>query len=135
LKRDNNSDGNSENPTNFYYKEEINNPQTFNLDKSFYDMFGNFDQLTINNYKPGDGIPPHIDTHSPFEDMFCSLSLNSGAVMTFILKNEQQHVYLKPRSLAIFTREARFCWEHMIAQRKLDKVEDNIIFRKRRYST
>lgn len=95
-------------------------------------MFGNFDQLTINNYKPGDGIPPHIDTHSPFEDVFCSLSLNSGAVMTFILKNEQQHVYLKPRSLAIFTREARFCWEHMIAQRKLDKVEDSIIFRKRR---
>jgi alkylated DNA repair protein alkB family protein 8 len=26
-----------------------------------------FDQMTINDYFPGDGIPPHFDTHSPFE--------------------------------------------------------------------
>jgi hypothetical protein len=46
------------------------------LDKngpSFYESFGNFDQLTINDYNPGDGIPPHVDSHSPFEDV---LSIN-----------------------------------------------------------
>lgn len=28
--------------------------------------FGYFDQLTVNDYMPGQGIPPHVDTHSPF---------------------------------------------------------------------
>ena len=31
------------------------------------------DQLTINEYEPGQGIPPHIDTHSAFEDGLMSL--------------------------------------------------------------
>jgi hypothetical protein len=26
-----------------------------------------FDQLTINDYFAGNGIPSHFDTHSPFE--------------------------------------------------------------------
>ena len=30
------------------------------------DKFGYFDQLTVNDYMPGQGIPPHVDTHSPF---------------------------------------------------------------------
>jgi hypothetical protein len=53
---------------------KIDSPQHFVLDEkdegeSFFDKFGNFDQLTINDYNPGDGIPPHIDSHSPFEDV------------------------------------------------------------------
>ncbi|KAG8136922.1 hypothetical protein E2320_005469, partial [Naja naja] len=35
------------------------------------------DQLTINQYEPGQGIPPHIDTHSAFEDEIISLSLGA----------------------------------------------------------
>ena len=35
------------------------------------------DQLTVNQYQPGQGIPSHIDTHSAFEDGIISLSLNS----------------------------------------------------------
>jgi alkylated DNA repair protein alkB family protein 8 len=42
-----------------------------------------FDQLTLNDYMPGQGIPPHVDTHSPFEEVFCSLSLKSGVTMNF----------------------------------------------------
>ena len=52
-----------------YYQKNDENNEELNCEKSFYDIHGNFDQLTINNYKPGDGIPPHIDTHSPFEDV------------------------------------------------------------------
>jgi hypothetical protein len=54
----------------------LNSQQHFVLDsenkinsENFYDLFGNFDQLTINDYTPGDGIPPHVDSHSPFEDV------------------------------------------------------------------
>ncbi len=32
-------------------------------------------QLTINEYIPGQGIAPHIDTHSAFEGAIVSLSL------------------------------------------------------------
>ncbi|XP_057346877.1 alkylated DNA repair protein alkB homolog 8-like [Manis pentadactyla] len=35
------------------------------------------DQLTINQYEPGHGIPAHVDTHSAFEDEIISLSLGS----------------------------------------------------------
>jgi hypothetical protein len=33
-----------------------------------------------------------------------------------------------------FSGEARFLWEHSIALRKIDRVDDNIFFRKRRLS-
>lgn len=115
---------------NFEFNEDLGSKNP-----SFYEMFGNFDQLTINDYSPGEGIPPHVDSHSPFEDVFCSLSLGSGSVMTFTSpKNEQQHVYLKPRSLVIFSGDVRFIWQHSISLRKLDRVEDDIFFRKRRIS-
>ncbi|CAI5693904.1 unnamed protein product [Oreochromis niloticus] len=35
------------------------------------------DQLTVNQYESGQGIPPHVDTHSPFEDTILSLSLGA----------------------------------------------------------
>lgn len=41
------------------------------------------DQLTVNKYLPGHGIPPHVDTHSAFEDILVSLSLGSAVVMEF----------------------------------------------------
>lgn len=40
-----------------------------------------FDQLTINDYFAGNGIPSHFDTHSPFEEVFVAVSLLSGIVM------------------------------------------------------
>ncbi|VDK83864.1 unnamed protein product [Litomosoides sigmodontis] len=36
------------------------------------------DQLTVNIYEPGNGIPPHVDTHSAFSDTIASLSLLSA---------------------------------------------------------
>ncbi|KAF0030531.1 hypothetical protein F2P81_017262 [Scophthalmus maximus] len=35
------------------------------------------DQLTVNQYESGQGIPPHVDTHSAFEDTIISLSLGA----------------------------------------------------------
>lgn len=67
------------------------------------------DQLTINCYEPGQGIPPHVDTHSAFEDGILSLSLQSCIVMEF--KNESgtsYNVILKRRSLCIMLGESRF---------------------------
>eukprot|EP01015_Nassula_variabilis_P025619 TRINITY_DN501_c0_g1_i11.p1 TRINITY_DN501_c0_g1~~TRINITY_DN501_c0_g1_i11.p1 ORF type:complete len:338 (-),score=61.48 TRINITY_DN501_c0_g1_i11:11-1024(-) len=96
---------------------------------------GPFDQLTVNDYYPGDGIPPHFDTHSPFEEFFVSLSIGSGVVMSFrSYQNEQKHLYLPRRSLVVFAGEARYAWQHSISQRKLDKVDGQLAFRRRRIS-
>lgn len=55
-------------------------------------------------------------------------------VMSFFYNNEMKHLYIKPRSVIFFSGEVRFLWEHSIALRKIDRVEDNIFFRKRRVS-
>jgi alkylated DNA repair protein alkB homolog 8 len=42
-----------------------------------------YDQLTINDYFAGHGIPPHFDTHSPFEEFFVAISMLSSITMDF----------------------------------------------------
>ncbi|KAL4508572.1 hypothetical protein ABPG72_003876 [Tetrahymena utriculariae] len=93
------------------------------------------DQLTINDYYPGDGIAPHFDTHSPFEEKIVIVSLNSGIVMSFkSYKNEEKHLFLPPRSILVLSGEVRYAWFHSIASRKVDKVEGDFNFRRRRVS-
>ena len=65
-----------------------------------------FDQLTINCYDPGDGIPSHFDTHSPFEEVFVSVSLLGDIVMELrSYRKETRQVLLRARSLAAFSDE------------------------------
>ena len=86
------------------------------------------DQLTINDYQPGDGIPPHVDAIGPFEEAFGAISMGSGAVMTFRHPDgRQMHAYYPPRSAVIFTGEGRKIWTHGIACRKLDRVEGKLV--------
>ncbi len=89
-----------------------------------------FDQLTINDYFAGNGIPPHFDTHSPFEENFVAISMLSGIVMDFRrFDGEEKNVYLKSQSLVIFSGEGkimyilgRYAWTHGISCRKIDKI-------------
>ena len=46
--------------------EPQENLQEESKEANVLDKFGYFDQLTVNDYMPGQGIPPHVDTHSPF---------------------------------------------------------------------
>ncbi|XP_071478397.1 tRNA (carboxymethyluridine(34)-5-O)-methyltransferase ALKBH8-like [Diadema antillarum] len=83
------------------------------------------DQLTINQYQPGQGIPPHVDTHSAFEDSIVSLSLNSQVVMDFGHPDGCHiPVVLPRRSLLVMTGEARYMWTHGITPKKTDVVPD-----------
>uniref|UniRef100_A0A915Q5E1 tRNA (carboxymethyluridine(34)-5-O)-methyltransferase n=1 Tax=Setaria digitata TaxID=48799 RepID=A0A915Q5E1_9BILA len=81
------------------------------------------DQLTINIYEPGNGIPSHVDTHSAFSNTIASLSLLSDIVMEFRDFANTSTVYdvLLPRfSLAVMRGESRYRWKHGIAKRKYD---------------
>lgn len=102
-----------------------------------------FDQLTINCYDPGDGIPSHFDTHSPFQEMFVSLSVLGDIVMEFeSYRKDTKQILLRKRSLVIFSGEgtqlgdnlARFAWKHAITPRKMDKINTKIEYRSRRLS-
>ncbi|XP_066140691.1 alkylated DNA repair protein alkB homolog 8 [Euwallacea fornicatus] len=88
--------------------------------------FENFkpNQLTINHYMPGQGIPHHIDTHSAFEDPIACLSLGSAIVMEFKTENKHINIMLPQRSLLIMSKESRYNWTHGIVPRKFDVVKN-----------
>ncbi|XP_037827889.1 alkylated DNA repair protein alkB homolog 8 [Lucilia sericata] len=80
------------------------------------------DQLTVNSYEAGQGIPPHVDTHSAFLDPILSLSLEGDIVMEFRKGLERSSVLLPRRSLLIMSGESRYDWTHGITPRVMDVV-------------
>ncbi|XP_077467622.1 tRNA (carboxymethyluridine(34)-5-O)-methyltransferase alkbh8 isoform X2 [Stigmatopora argus] len=81
------------------------------------------DQLTVNQYESGQGIPPHVDTHSAFEDTILSLSLGAKTVMEFRHPDGRVvNVFLPGRSLLVIRGESRYLWTHGITPRKFDMV-------------
>uniref|UniRef100_A0A3B4WFG6 tRNA (carboxymethyluridine(34)-5-O)-methyltransferase n=1 Tax=Seriola lalandi dorsalis TaxID=1841481 RepID=A0A3B4WFG6_SERLL len=81
------------------------------------------DQLTVNQYESGQGIPPHVDTHSAFEDTILSLSLGAKTVMEFRHPDGRLvPVVLPGRSLLVMKGESRYLWTHGITPRKFDVV-------------
>ncbi|KAG8193528.1 hypothetical protein JTE90_003739 [Oedothorax gibbosus] len=87
------------------------------------------DQLTVNHYLPGHGIPPHIDTHSACEDGIVSISLGSQVLMDFYHAEDAElcaSVLLPPRSALVMLGESRYLWKHGITPRKTDIVRSKI---------
>ncbi|NWX17173.1 ALKB8 protein, partial [Aegotheles bennettii] len=82
------------------------------------------DQLTVNQYEPGQGIPPHIDTHSAFEDEIISLSLGAEIVMDFKHPDGRTVALMLTRcSLLVMAGESRYLWTHGITPRKYDVIQ------------
>lgn len=63
------------------------------------------DQFTIQYYPPGTGIPPHVDTHSAFEESLYSLSFGASIPMQFRKcgAREARRMRLPKRSLGGLT--------------------------------
>lgn len=81
------------------------------------------EQMTVNRYEPGQGIPPHVDTHSPFHDPIVSLSLLGDTVMEFKSETKHSCLYLPKRSLLVMSGESRYGWTHSITLRMTDVVQ------------
>ncbi|CDW53085.1 alkylated DNA repair protein alkB [Trichuris trichiura] len=71
-------------------------------------------QLTVNFYEPGQGIPLHFDSSPLIGKEIVSLSLNGDIVMDFVkpLTNCHHSLLLPRRSLLIMTGQARYEWKH-----------------------
>lgn len=81
------------------------------------------DQLTINKYCPGHGIPSHVDKHSPFEDTILALSLGSDVIMDWKHHSGKYIPIVVPaRSLLVMQGEARYDWQHGIQPRLQDPI-------------
>ncbi|KAG7356174.1 2-oxyglutarate/Fe(II) oxygenase [Nitzschia inconspicua] len=90
-------------------------------------FYPDINQLTVNQYKPGEGIGSHVDTASAFGDGLISISLNSGIVMEFrkvgtgdVGPPIKKLAYLPSRSLVVMSGPARYEWEHQIVTRRTD---------------
>lgn len=83
------------------------------------------DQVCVQYYPPGAGIPPHVDTHSPYDQLY-SLSLGSPIIMQFKNGETGQKVDLDlpPRSMVQMSGDSRLHWTHGIRARKTDTLPD-----------
>lgn len=94
------------------------------------------DQMTVNFYEPGQGIPPHTDNTTAFDEYIISLSLKSSVQMEFRQNGSRKFskLVLKPNGLLVLKGDARYNWAHLIAERKHDLVanENGILTVKKR---
>lgn len=109
------------------------------------------DQVCLQYYPPGAGIPPHADTHSAFESLM-GLSLGSGVAMEFRRRRaarrtaagdaggaggagagagadadadwewERCEVFVPPRSLYNMSGDSQYHFQHGIKKRKNDRL-------------
>ncbi|KAI0547147.1 hypothetical protein F4679DRAFT_555444 [Xylaria curta] len=90
------------------------------------------DQVCLQHYPPGAGIPPHVDTHSAYDELY-ALSLGSAVAMMFRRRGEEDtetetvDLDLSPRSMMQMSGESRLHWEHGIKKRKKDVLSDGTV--------
>ena len=111
------------------------------------------DQVCLQYYPPGAGIPPHVDTHSAYDELY-SLSLGSAVMMQFRrppstatatagataesdgkrggeeeedAEDKRAELDLLPRSLLELRGDARLHWTHGIKKRKTDTLPDGTV--------
>ncbi|MEW6496208.1 MAG: alpha-ketoglutarate-dependent dioxygenase AlkB [Cyanobacteriota bacterium] len=92
------------------------------------------DQLTVNDYQPGEGLTSHIDCVTCFGNTIITLSLGSAYVMEFTHSQtyEKREILLLPGSLLVLQGEARYVWKHSAAHRKIDYYQGKEYVRSRR---
>jgi hypothetical protein len=81
------------------------------------------DQVCLQYYPPGAGIPPHVDAHGPYDQLY-ALSLGGPAVMQFRRGEERVDIDLTPRSMMQMAGDSRLHWTHGIKKRKNDILPD-----------
>jgi len=91
------------------------------------------DMCVINEYEPGIGIHPHIDS-TLFGDQVINISLGNDIVIDFYSPpsegEQKKSVLLPKRSMLLVEGKARFDWKHGIAYRKSDKLENGLVLKR-----
>jgi alkylated DNA repair dioxygenase AlkB len=93
------------------------------------------DQMIVNDYAPGQGIPAHVDAPL-FTDTIVSISLVSGCVMEFTnaRSGALARLRLDAMSALVIAGEARHDWKHSIPACAFDACMEQELPRGRRVS-
>lgn len=91
------------------------------------------DQVCLQYYSPGTGIPPHVDTHSIYDQLY-ALSIGAPVIMDFKRDGKVIEVDLTPRSMLQMSGDSRLHWTHGIKKRKRDIVDGQERARQDRWS-
>jgi alkylated DNA repair dioxygenase AlkB len=92
------------------------------------------DQVIATEYRPGEGIRPHVDAPL-FEDVIVGVALGSTCVMEFMHGGAQvREMLLEPRSAIVLSGEVRREWQHAIPARAEDEWRGRSLPRGRRVS-
>jgi len=91
-----------------------------------------FDQVIVNEYKPGQGIGKHIDQPQMFGPEIVTISLGSACTMRFSRGQTHYDVMLEPCSIALLRDEARYKWTHAIPARVTDVTTEGIPYERTR---
>lgn len=94
------------------------------------------DQLTVNEYEPGQGLRSHVDCVTCFGNTIITLSLGSSYVMEFTHYHtkEKREILLLAGSLLVLQGEARYVWQHSVIPRYKDIYQGREFVRTRRVS-
>ena len=116
--------------------DDCNNENETRYESKTILSYPSINQLTVNEYKRGEGIGSHTDTKSAFDDGLISISLSGDCVMEFKEPSlgKKKLVHLPPRSLLLMSGASRYQWEHMIVSRMTDHVNGKVIPRRTRIS-
>ncbi|KAJ3274790.1 hypothetical protein HDV01_001993 [Terramyces sp. JEL0728] len=92
-------------------------------------------QLTMNHYIPGGGIPYHTDRHSSFISPILIYSMAADIVMDFkSLDDKVTSVVLERGSLVVMDGKARYEYQHAIKPRNVDIIDGLVQERRERWS-
>lgn len=94
------------------------------------------DQITVNEYEPGQGLKGHVDCVTCFGDTIITLSLGSSYVMNLmhLQTAEKREILLLEGSLLVLKQEARYGWLHSVYPRYKDIYQGREVVRSRRIS-
>ena len=88
-----------------------------------------FNSMTLNEYLPGRGIRPHIDSLD-FGDQIVILSLGASAAMRFSKAGQEDYdLELPSRSMLILQDKARYDFQHSVLPIAGKEIRYSIVFR------
>ena len=91
------------------------------------------DQLIVTEYRPGQGIRPHVDA-PVFADVIVGITLGSTCIMELTHQDRTEQLLLEPGSAVVFAGDARDTWQHAIPAREADRWMNRTLPRSRRVS-
>jgi alkylated DNA repair protein alkB family protein 8 len=94
----------------------------------------NFEELTINELKPGSDTPFILNSHSKYDKEIVFVSLSSEVLFHFKdLVSNKETIYVLPKmSILILNDTARLTWKYSILNKKIVLLKDKVAIQTKR---